>query len=128
MSSGVSACGFAGAEVFAGHAEMAPWLPLSPRRCRVRASGRAGSRTGRSPAAGGGAGSVTDATDKDYEVTPGTYSVLETVPTREAVDERRVQFDELTPRLRFLPIPKTEQQARPCAWRIGHAGASCGYF
>jgi hypothetical protein len=22
-----SACGFAGAEVFAGHAEMAPWLP-----------------------------------------------------------------------------------------------------
>jgi hypothetical protein len=29
---------------------------------------------------GGGAGSVTDATDKDYEVTPGTYSVVETVP------------------------------------------------
>ncbi len=29
---------------------------------------------------GGGAGSVTDATDKDYEVTPGTYSVAETVP------------------------------------------------
>ena len=53
MSSGVSACGFAGAEVFAGHAEMAPWLPLSPCRCRVRASGLAGSRTGRSPAAGG---------------------------------------------------------------------------
>jgi hypothetical protein len=35
--------------------------PLSPRRCRVRASGRAGSRTGRSPAAGGGAGGVLDA-------------------------------------------------------------------
>ena len=30
---------------------------------------------------GGGAGSVTDATDKVYEVTPGTYSVAETVPT-----------------------------------------------
>lgn len=30
---------------------------------------------------GGGAGSITDATDKDYEVTPGTYSVSETVPT-----------------------------------------------
>ena len=29
---------------------------------------------------GGGAGSVTDATDKVYEVTPGTYSVAETVP------------------------------------------------
>ena len=61
MSSGVSACGFAVAEVFAGHAEMAPWLLLSRRRCRVRASGRAGSRTGRSPAAGGGAGGVLDA-------------------------------------------------------------------
>ena len=61
MSSGVSACGFAGAEVFAGHAEMAPWLCLSPRRCPCCASGRAGSRTGRSPAAGGGAGGVLDA-------------------------------------------------------------------
>jgi hypothetical protein len=30
---------------------------------------------------GGGTGTVTDATDKDYEVTPGTYSVAETVPT-----------------------------------------------
>jgi len=30
--------------------------------------------------AGGGAGSVTDATDQNYEVTPGTYSVAETVP------------------------------------------------
>ena len=39
MSSGVSACGFAAAEVFAGHVELAPWLCLSPRRCRVRASG-----------------------------------------------------------------------------------------
>ncbi len=29
---------------------------------------------------GGGAGTVTDALDKDYEVTPGTYSVTETVP------------------------------------------------
>ncbi len=29
---------------------------------------------------GGGGGSVTDATDNDYEVTPGTYSVAETVP------------------------------------------------
>jgi len=38
-----------------------PRLCLSPGRCRVRASGRAGSRTGRSPAAGGGAGGVLDA-------------------------------------------------------------------
>ncbi len=30
---------------------------------------------------GGGAGTVTDANDKDYEVTPGTYSVSETVPS-----------------------------------------------
>ena len=30
---------------------------------------------------GGGAGTITDANDKDYEVTPGTYSVAETVPT-----------------------------------------------
>lgn len=30
---------------------------------------------------GGGAGTVTDASDKNYEVTPGTYSVSETVPT-----------------------------------------------
>ena len=30
---------------------------------------------------GGGAGTVTDANDKDYEVTPGTYSVAETVPS-----------------------------------------------
>lgn len=29
---------------------------------------------------GGGVGSITDVTDKDYEVTPGTYSVTETVP------------------------------------------------
>lgn len=29
---------------------------------------------------GGGSGTVTDATDKNYEVTPGTYSVTETVP------------------------------------------------
>ena len=61
MSSGVSACGFAAAGVFAGHAEMAPWLCLSPRRCRVRASGWPGSRTGRSPAGVAGAGGVLDA-------------------------------------------------------------------
>ncbi len=42
-----------------GNGPVAP--PLSPRRCRVRASGLAGSRTGRSPAAGGGAGGVLDA-------------------------------------------------------------------
>ncbi len=30
---------------------------------------------------GGGAGTITDALDKDYEVTAGTYSVAETVPT-----------------------------------------------
>src|SRR5207247_10550083 len=29
---------------------------------------------------GGGAGTVTDALDKDYEVAPGTYAVTETVP------------------------------------------------
>lgn len=29
----------------------------------------------------GGAGTVTDSTDKNYEVTPGTYSVAETVPS-----------------------------------------------
>ena len=52
---------FRGRRVFAGHAELAPWRCLSPRRCRVRASGLAGSRTGRSPAAGGGAGGVLDA-------------------------------------------------------------------
>ena len=61
MSSGVSACGFAAAGVFAGHAEMTPWLCLSPRRCRVRASGWPGSRTGRSPAGVAGAGGVLDA-------------------------------------------------------------------
>ena len=61
MSSGVSACGFAAAGVFAGHAEMARWLCLSPRRCRVRASGWPGSRTGRSPAGVAGAGGVLDA-------------------------------------------------------------------
>ncbi len=30
---------------------------------------------------GGGAGTITDANDKNYEVTPGTYSVAETVPS-----------------------------------------------
>src|SRR5947199_4922360 len=29
---------------------------------------------------GGGAGTVTDALDKDYEVAPGTYAVTENVP------------------------------------------------
>ena len=52
---------FRGSRVFAGHAELAPWRCLSPRRCRIRASGLAGSRTGRSPAAAGGAGGVLDA-------------------------------------------------------------------
>jgi hypothetical protein len=61
VSSGVSACGFAVAEVFAGHVELAPWLCLSPCRCHVRASGLAGSRTGRSPAGVAGAGGVLDA-------------------------------------------------------------------
>jgi hypothetical protein len=61
VSSGVSACGFAAAEVFAGRAELAPWLCLSPRRRRVRASGWPGSRTGRSPAGVAGAGGVLDA-------------------------------------------------------------------
>ena len=61
MSSGVSACGFALAGVFAGHVELARWLCLSPRRCRVRASGWPGSRTGRSPAGVAGAGGVLDA-------------------------------------------------------------------
>ena len=61
MSSGVSACSFAVAEVFAGHVELAAWLCLSPRRCRVRASGWPGSRTGRSPAGVADAGGVLDA-------------------------------------------------------------------
>jgi hypothetical protein len=39
------------------------------------------SASGTGTITGGGAGSVTDATDKDYEVTPGTYSVAETVPS-----------------------------------------------
>ncbi|MES2971227.1 MAG: SdrD B-like domain-containing protein [Patescibacteria group bacterium] len=37
--------------------------------------------TGNGTITGGGAGTITDATDKDYEVTPGTYSVAETVPS-----------------------------------------------
>ena len=61
MSSGVSACGFAVAEVFAGRVELARWLCLSPCRCRVRASGWPGSGTGRSPAGVAGAGGVLDA-------------------------------------------------------------------
>ena len=36
--------------------------------------------TGSGTITSGGAGTVTDSTDKDYEVTPGTYSVAETVP------------------------------------------------
>ncbi len=52
--------------------------PLSPRRCRVRASGRAGSRTGRSPAAGGGAGGVLDAGARE--------------PMIEACGERTLRF------------------------------------
>lgn len=36
--------------------------------------------TGSGTITGGGSGSVSDAADKDYEVTPGTYSVTETVP------------------------------------------------
>lgn len=39
------------------------------------------SATGSGTITGGGAGTVTDATDHDYEVTAGTYSVTETVPT-----------------------------------------------
>ena len=38
------------------------------------------SASGSGTITGGGAGTVTDATDRDYEVTPGTYSVAETVP------------------------------------------------
>ncbi|MES3006023.1 MAG: hypothetical protein V4664_03700 [Patescibacteria group bacterium] len=37
--------------------------------------------TGTSPITGGGAGTITDALDKVYEVTAGTYSVAETVPS-----------------------------------------------
>ncbi len=37
--------------------------------------------TGNGTITNGGAGTVSDSTDKDYEVTPGTYSVAETVPT-----------------------------------------------
>ncbi|MBI5019088.1 hypothetical protein HZB58_02350, partial [Candidatus Gottesmanbacteria bacterium] len=36
--------------------------------------------TGSGTITGGGAGSISDDTDKNYEVTPGTYSVSETVP------------------------------------------------
>jgi len=36
--------------------------------------------TGNGTITGGGAGSITDATDEDYEVTPGVYGVTETVP------------------------------------------------
>jgi hypothetical protein len=61
VSSRVSACSFAAAGLFAGHSELATWLCLSPRRCRVRASGWPGSRTGRSPAGVAGAGGVLDA-------------------------------------------------------------------
>jgi hypothetical protein len=52
VSTGVSACGLVAAGVFAGHAELAPWLCLSSRRYRVRASGLAGVKDRRSPAAG----------------------------------------------------------------------------
>ena len=38
------------------------------------------SATGTGSISGGGAGTVTDALDKDYEVAPGTYFVSETVP------------------------------------------------
>ncbi len=37
--------------------------------------------TGNGTITGGGAGTVTDANSKTYEVTPGTYSVSETIPT-----------------------------------------------
>jgi len=39
------------------------------------------SASGSGTITGGGAGTVTDANDKNYEVTPGTYSVAETVPS-----------------------------------------------
>ena len=52
---------FRGRRVFAGHAELAPWLCLSPRRCQFVRAGWLGQRTGRSPAAAGGAGGVLDA-------------------------------------------------------------------
>ena len=37
--------------------------------------------TGNGIISGSAAGAVTDATDKDYEVTPGTYAVSETIPS-----------------------------------------------
>ena len=51
MSSGVSTCCFPGGEAFAGHGEMASCLLSRHSCCPGRASGRTGSRTGRSPAA-----------------------------------------------------------------------------
>src|SRR3989344_1681260 len=47
--------------------------------------------TGDGTITGGGAGTITDVTDKDYEVTPGTYSVSETVPNGWAITEDTCQ-------------------------------------
>jgi hypothetical protein len=52
---------FRGGRVFAGRAELARGSAFLRGGARFRASGLAGSRTGRSPAAGGGAGGVLDA-------------------------------------------------------------------
>jgi hypothetical protein len=61
VPSGVSACGFAAAGVFAGHAELGPVaLPFSG-RCRVRASGLAWVQDRAEPAGVAGAGGVLDA-------------------------------------------------------------------
>lgn len=49
-------------------------LPASDISFSITASG-SGTITG------GGAGTITDTSDKDYEVTPGTYSVSESVPS-----------------------------------------------
>ena len=57
----VSACGFAVAEVFEGMRKWPRGSPFLRAGARVRASGLAGSRTGRSRPPGGGAGGVLDA-------------------------------------------------------------------
>src|SRR6516164_8701787 len=57
----------------------------------------------------------------------GSVGVLESVLVREAVDQRRIDFDELRPGRVIAGVAQADQETEPGRWRIAHA-ASPPYY
>src|SRR4051794_31431822 len=58
----------------------------------------------------------------------GGVGVLQPLPSPKAVNQWRIEPDELPPRLAIARIAQADEQAQPSAWRVGHAISPTRYF